>query len=245
MINPLAHIVCRDKNRLIGVDNLLPWKCKADMQYFRSVTTNKVLIVGYNTYLSISQYAGGKFSKTDPLLNERVCIVIADPTRTEYPPEQKLTHSYITRLIQQYSLESDESSKLLGFTLFVEDLKEAIYAAGIIQQCIKSVMSSKNGYGSWFIESGKPIAYVIGGSKLYEETLEKAYVSEIFETVLQMWCYIGEGINTYYYPEIDSDLYRPHLIMTKRSRVKHGNNEALVAMEVYRHKRKIGIESIQ
>ena len=244
MVNPLAHIVCRDHNRLIGVGDELPWKCKADMKYFRSVTLNKVLIVGYNTYLSISKYTGAKFSKSDPLLNERVSIVIADPTRTEYPPEQKLTHSHIVRLIQQYSLQSDDTSKLLGFTIFVESLSEAIQVAGIVQACIKSVMSSQNGYGNWFVESGKPVAFVIGGSRLYQETLDKAYVSDIYETVLHMWCYYADDSSKFHYPEIDSGLYRPHTLMSDRCRVQQGNKEARVTMEVNHHKRKIGIESL-
>ena len=246
IVNPIAHIVCRDSNRLIGTDDKLPWKCKEDMKYFQSVTRNKLVILGYNTYKSIRDvYKNSGFSLSDPLLKDRISIVIADPTRFGYPPQQ-LNYTGMMRLIQAYTLESDEAHKLLGFTVFVESLEQALHVAGIIKTCLKSAMSSHNKYGDWFTDVGSPMAYVIGGSKLYQETLERAYVSEIYETILPVWCNIKEGEQTYYYPEVDNNLYRDSTIMrSKCTIIREGVKNVCTYMEVHRHKRKIGLESIQ
>ena len=54
----LALIVAVDDNFLIGKDNELPWYEPEDLKYFRSVTLNKAVLMGYNTYLSIIERNG-------------------------------------------------------------------------------------------------------------------------------------------------------------------------------------------
>lgn len=56
----LAIIVATDKQGLIGKDNDLPWKLSADLQYFRSVTMGKPLIMGRNTHESIGRPLPGR-----------------------------------------------------------------------------------------------------------------------------------------------------------------------------------------
>lgn len=245
MVNPLAHIVCRDGNRLIGLGDKLPWKCIEDMKYFQSVTRNKILILGYNTYKSIKDVYNKSLSNPiDPILRDRISIVIADPTRSDIP-QQQLTFTGITKLIQLYSMETHDSSKLLGFNVFVESLEQAIHVAGIISTTLKSAMSPANGYGEWYRDIGSPIAFVIGGSKLYKETLERAYVSEIYETVLPIWCTIRDDSKPYYYPDIDGTVYRRATLMRSRCKVTSGAMSSRGYMDVYKHKRKIDIDSIQ
>ena len=51
-------IVAVDKNLGIGLKNLLPWKFKSDMHFFREMTIgdkNNAVVMGKNTYLSIGK----------------------------------------------------------------------------------------------------------------------------------------------------------------------------------------------
>ncbi len=243
IVNPLAHIVCRDSNRLIGMDDRLPWKCTEDLKYFQTVNKHKVLIVGYNTYKSLRiEYNNGGYSLEDPVLKDRVTIVIADSKRFDHPT-QNLNYSGISRLIQAYTLDTDDSKKLLGFTVFVECLEQAIKVADIISTCLKSAMSQNNEYGNWHRDIGSPVAYVIGGSKLYKETLERAYVSEIYETVLPIGCNLPEGSTPYYYPEVDASMYRSSNLMRQKCKVlREGSIPINCYMEVIRHKRKVSLD---
>jgi dihydrofolate reductase len=69
-----ALIVAVDKNYGIGLENRLPWKSKADMQYFRNLTANSVCIMGRNTYESI---AALRIDSTQPLLPNRISVVVS------------------------------------------------------------------------------------------------------------------------------------------------------------------------
>lgn len=54
----LSIIVAVDDNFLIGKGNDLPWYEKRDLKYFKEVTMGHSLIMGYNTYLSITSRLG-------------------------------------------------------------------------------------------------------------------------------------------------------------------------------------------
>lgn len=49
----IAMIAAMDRNRLIGVDNGLPWRLPADMAWFKQVTMGKPVVMGRKTYESI------------------------------------------------------------------------------------------------------------------------------------------------------------------------------------------------
>lgn len=53
-------IVAMDKHRVIGVKNTLPWRLSADLQYFKSVTMNKPIVMGRKTYDSIGRPLPGR-----------------------------------------------------------------------------------------------------------------------------------------------------------------------------------------
>ena len=56
----LAMIVAQSKNRVIGKDNDLPWRLPNDLQYFKSITMGKPIIMGRNTYESIGRALPGR-----------------------------------------------------------------------------------------------------------------------------------------------------------------------------------------
>ena len=56
----LSLIAAMDKNRLIGNNNQLPWHLPADLQYFKSVTMSKPILMGRKTYDSIGRPLPGR-----------------------------------------------------------------------------------------------------------------------------------------------------------------------------------------
>lgn len=59
----LSLIVAVDDNFLIGNGNKLPWYEPEDLKYFKKVTLNKAVLMGYNTYLSIVNRLGHPLPK--------------------------------------------------------------------------------------------------------------------------------------------------------------------------------------
>ena len=51
----ISHLVAVSNNLVIGVDNDLPWKLKADLAHFKKYTLNKIIIMGRKTYESIGR----------------------------------------------------------------------------------------------------------------------------------------------------------------------------------------------
>lgn len=49
----ISLIWATDKNYLIGNKNELPWHYKEDLLYFKKITLNKTVLMGYNTFQSI------------------------------------------------------------------------------------------------------------------------------------------------------------------------------------------------
>lgn len=67
----LSLIVAIDDNFLIGNGNSLPWYEPVDLKYFKKVTLNKAVLMGYNTYLSIINRNGKALPKrTNYVLTE-------------------------------------------------------------------------------------------------------------------------------------------------------------------------------
>ncbi len=78
-----------DPNRVIGKNNALPWHYSEDLQYFKKTTTGHIIVMGYNTYLSIGK----------PLPNRRNIVL------SKYPVEWIETYDSIDALIHQLEHE--------------------------------------------------------------------------------------------------------------------------------------------
>jgi len=57
---PLALIVAQSLNRVIGVNNTLPWHLPEDLKYFKATTMGKPIIMGRKTYDSIGRPLPGR-----------------------------------------------------------------------------------------------------------------------------------------------------------------------------------------
>ena len=51
----ISSLVAMNSNRLIGVNNDLPWKLRDDLEHFKNYSMNKPIIMGRNTFDSIGR----------------------------------------------------------------------------------------------------------------------------------------------------------------------------------------------
>ncbi|MDN3523209.1 dihydrofolate reductase [Halomonas ramblicola] len=76
---PIAMIAAMAKNRVIGVDNQLPWYLPEDLKFFKRMTQAKPLVMGRKTFQSIGRPLPGRLNiviSRDPHfepLGVRVC----------------------------------------------------------------------------------------------------------------------------------------------------------------------------
>ncbi len=69
MLRPLALIVARARNGVIGARGTLPWRIPEDLKHFRRVTTGHAIVMGRKTYESIGR----------PLPDRRNIVVSRQP----------------------------------------------------------------------------------------------------------------------------------------------------------------------
>lgn len=55
MTQTISLVVAMNQERVIGVDNALPWHIPEDLAYFKQVTLNKPIIMGRKTFESIGR----------------------------------------------------------------------------------------------------------------------------------------------------------------------------------------------
>lgn len=80
----ISLIVAISENNVIGVNNSLPWRLPADLQYFKQKTTGHHVVMGRKTFESIG---GGR-----PLPN-RVSVIVSRNTALQLPEGCLLAHS--------------------------------------------------------------------------------------------------------------------------------------------------------
>ena len=51
----ISHVVALSNNRVIGVNNDLPWSLKDDLAHFKEYTTEKIIVMGRKTFESIGR----------------------------------------------------------------------------------------------------------------------------------------------------------------------------------------------
>lgn len=59
---PLALIAALADNRVIGIDNRLPWHLPADLRHFKAVTLGKPIIMGRKTWDSLGRPLPGRLN---------------------------------------------------------------------------------------------------------------------------------------------------------------------------------------
>lgn len=54
----MKAILAINNENYIGLDNILPWRCSADLQHFKALTKGATLLVGYNTSTELPPLPG-------------------------------------------------------------------------------------------------------------------------------------------------------------------------------------------
>jgi dihydrofolate reductase len=85
----ISLIWAQDLNKGIGIDNLLPWNIKEEMEHFRNITRNQIVVMGQRTFESIGK----------PLIN-RLNIVISDDHN--FKCDGVIVYHDIQKLIDDY-----------------------------------------------------------------------------------------------------------------------------------------------
>jgi len=97
------------KNRVIGINNQLPWKLPADMKWFRQNTLGKPIIMGRKTFESF----GGK-----PLPDRKNLVVTQDEN---YHADNAVVCHSIEQALQQVN-DADEVMVIGGMSLYKQTL---------------------------------------------------------------------------------------------------------------------------
>jgi len=108
----LSLIAAMADNRVIGINNSLPWKLPSDMSWFRKHTLGKPIIMGRKTFESF----GGR------TLPDRTNIVITRDAN--YKAEGIVVVTSIEQAVEQASLTADvvEEAMIIGGASFYEQM---------------------------------------------------------------------------------------------------------------------------
>jgi len=74
----ISIIVAMAKNRTIGINNTLPWRCPEDLKHFKSLTMGHHMIMGRKTFDSIGKPLPGRTTvviSRNPALKIEGCII--------------------------------------------------------------------------------------------------------------------------------------------------------------------------
>lgn len=78
----ISLIVAMGENRVIGVENRMPWHLSADLKRFRQITMGKPIIMGRRTHESIGRPLPGRKNIVltgDPNYRAEGCAVVHNP----------------------------------------------------------------------------------------------------------------------------------------------------------------------
>lgn len=113
----LAIIVAQAQNRVIGINNNLPWHLPEDLRYFKQVTMGKPIIMGRKTFESIGR----------PLPGRTNIVITRDPA---YAPDNvKVVHSLDAAFDMAESIAMidgvDEAMIIGGAQIYEQALEKA------------------------------------------------------------------------------------------------------------------------
>lgn len=104
----LSAIAAMAANRVIGLNNKLPWHLPEDLKFFREKTKNKILIMGRKTFESLGQ----------PLLN-RFHIVITRQAEYRYEHPNVQVVGSLAMAIELAHMLSDKYKQKFGDEVFI------------------------------------------------------------------------------------------------------------------------------
>jgi dihydrofolate reductase len=108
----LSLIWAMGRNRVIGVDNRLPWRLPADLKRFRALTTGHTIVMGRKTYESFPR----------PLPDRHHVIVTTDP---HYQAQSGCTVVHTLDAALAAAGSNEEAFVIGGASLYAQTLPRA------------------------------------------------------------------------------------------------------------------------
>ena len=102
----ISLIVAIAPNRVIGIDNKIPWDIKEDMLHFKAYTLNKTVLMGKNTFLSIGK-----------ALPKRRNIVVCNDD-SDFNPENVEIRKDLFEVLKEYKNKDEELVVIGGGTIY-------------------------------------------------------------------------------------------------------------------------------
>lgn len=106
----LSAIAAMSDNRVIGINNQLPWRLPADLRHFKSLTTGHPILMGRKTYESIGR----------PLPNRINIIITRNPALTI--PDCIVVTTFEAALERAAALEKQEIFIIGGAEVYQQSL---------------------------------------------------------------------------------------------------------------------------
>jgi dihydrofolate reductase len=107
-INNVEAILALDNNLGLAKDNMIPWKCKKDMEFFKRKTINNIVIMGSKTLISLP--------KEEPL-KDRLNIVITRDKNKYLKKYQKYNNLIFVDELEVIDFLNNNSYK--NYTVFI------------------------------------------------------------------------------------------------------------------------------
>ena len=108
----ISLIAAMGKDRVIGIENRLPWRLPADMKHFRALTMGKAVLMGRKTFESIGK----------PLTGRTNIVVSRDP---DFLPAGVTVASSIAEALAVGEQSDDEVMVIGGASFYAQLLPRA------------------------------------------------------------------------------------------------------------------------
>jgi len=143
----VSIIVAFSENFVIGSGNEIPWYIREDLQFFKTVTMHKIVIMGRKTYESIPD-------KYRPLMGRTTYLLTRDKTYTVDHPDVKIFHEFSKALFAA-KLNANENEIMIagGAEIYKQALPYAdrIYATVVLEKFEGDAYFPKPLIEDWYI----------------------------------------------------------------------------------------------
>ncbi|ALD66659.1 dihydrofolate reductase [Spiroplasma cantharicola] len=119
----ISLIWAQSKNNIIGKDNKLPWNIKEEMQHFINYTKNKTILMGRNTWDSLSK---------KPLPNRKNILITSRELEKSYNNLE--VSNNLEEILKKYQLSQEELVIIGGSQIYKSALN---YADKLVISIIK------------------------------------------------------------------------------------------------------------
>jgi dihydrofolate reductase len=140
----ISLLVAMDKNRLIGVNNQLPWHLPADLAYFKKVTMGHPIIMGRKTFEAIGK----------PLPGRTNIIITRNP---DYQAKDCKVYTSLPEAVHNYE-EAENVFVIGGAQIFKQSLPFAdkLYITFIDHTFTGDTYFPEINMDEWVLESDVP-----------------------------------------------------------------------------------------